>query len=377
MRKKTTRSIPGTILTLILVLPITGCPAVTPDNPAPLTVSIFCPSADQTTGQSITITATTNRTSATTSFDTVGDVTTSNEDNTLTVTAQSAGDVTITVTARQGDESATDSCTITYRDNDQPVPLAIDIACPVGITTIDETAQISASTNDPVAIITFESTDGELNDNQDATASLTSAQPAPITVTATATLDDQSATASCTINFELPTNTREPVPASSVVRPPFASSCAQSVVNCTTSFPVAIIEIAPDQTQTVTETDEGFILEGSSNSGAETVNLVGANSRFGNTATELFHNWSVDATDDNPCSLAPGIEFAADANVSVLLATGTHYIRLTVRNDLVSAEEASGLPACGVVPEDFKSDFREVAIEVRDAPANNENPTPQ
>lgn len=354
---------------------ITGCPGVTPnpDNGDALTVSLFCPSADQPAGQSLTINATPNRTTATTTFEVTGDATSTTDANALTLNANAAGDVTVTVTATDGNETATDTCTITYTDDTQPDPLAVTITCPSGITTIDDIAQISASANDPIAVIRFESTTGELNDNEDATATLTSDQPDQITVTATATVDGQSATASCTINFESPADTREPIAAATVTRTPFASSCAQNVVNCTTSFPVAVVDVAADASQTVTETDEGFLVEGSSESGAEVVNLIGANSAIGNTANELFFSWSVNATDDNPCTLAPGTEVSTNANDSILLAVGTHYVRLTVRNDLIREAENSGIGGCGVIPEDFKSDFREVAIEVRDMQEEEED----
>ena len=69
-----------------------------------------------------------------------------------------------------------------------------------------------------------------------------------------------------------------------------------------------------------------------------------------------------------PDLLTPGTEFSNEADPTVTLEAGVHYIRLWLRNEQEHDVQTSGVEACGMVPADFKRDFVERRIEVRDEP---------
>ena len=144
----------------------------------------------------------------------------------------------------------------------------------------------------------------------------------------------------------------------------FQSPCAQNVIECTSSWPVAVASVAARHGQTVTETDTGFLVRQPYATGSVSVSLVGDQSTAGQGATQLNHTWSYGAIEDDPCTLTPGQTFASEANPSVELEPGFHYIRLTVENDIIRPSVES--PTCGVFGENIPSfDFVELEIEVR------------
>jgi hypothetical protein len=66
-----------------------------------------------------------------------------------------------------------------------------------------------------------------------------------------------------------------------------------------------------------------------------------------------------------PCTLAPGTIFSAAVSPTIALQAGFHYIRLTVRNDIIRDEVNT--ETCGVIGRDIPSfDFVELEIEARD-----------
>ncbi len=151
------------------------------------------------------------------------------------------------------------------------------------------------------------------------------------------------------------------------------SQCAQNVINCTTTWPEAVIMVEARNGQTVTLTDTGYLVEGSDGNGQETVRLVGTDSiahsipeeQEGERPTLTSFEWSFGATDEDPTTLAPGMVFSDDETEEVALATGFHYIRLTVENDVIREVIASD--EFGVLFQDTPSfDFIELEIEVRD-----------
>lgn len=176
-----------------------------------------------------------------------------------------------------------------------------------------------------------------------------------------ATTDDAN-TADTADDFVLPNGA---LGASSVVRPPIASQCAQAVIFCTTRFPTAVINVTAGLGQTVTPTAEGFIVEGGGGDQLETIQLVGSSSSAGQTATVLNFNWSVEATDVNRQTLAPGATFSTAQDPLVVMQTGLHYVRLTLTNDVIIDELIS--VEFGVLAIDVPaSDFKEVVIDVRE-----------
>ncbi len=149
---------------------------------------------------------------------------------------------------------------------------------------------------------------------------------------------------------------------SGTARVAFQSQCAQLVVTCTSSWPTALIDVQSDA-DTVTATDTGFLVDTMGQSSA-TVNLIGSISEPGNGATIHSFTWSFGATDDDPCTLAPGTVLATTADTPATLESGFHYIRLRVENDIIRARIESEL--CGLIGTDLPSfDFVEVEIEVR------------
>lgn len=173
-------------------------------------------------------------------------------------------------------------------------------------------------------------------------------------------------------NCGAPPPVAQAIPADNAARQAFASQCAQNVINCTSSFPVAILDVAAGQGQIVTRTNVGFMIQGSDSDGVELVRFLGAGSLIaesmvGNNASMIFYDWTYAATDDDPCTLTPGPSFSNEANPQALLQVGVHYIRLHVSNDLAYGQESLLLEECGQIGQDIpKSDFEEVTIEIRD-----------
>jgi hypothetical protein len=147
-------------------------------------------------------------------------------------------------------------------------------------------------------------------------------------------------------------------------RSAFASQCALNVITCTTSWPTAVLEVQALAGQSVTSTAEGYLVLDSDGSGNEEIQFIGASSTAGDGATTIEYEWSYGATDDDPRTLAAGTIFSYEANPRVVLKTGFHYIRLTVRNDIIRDFVFSN--DFGVLFENIQSfDFEEVEIEVR------------
>ena len=108
------------------------------------------------------------------------------------------------------------------------------------------------------------------------------------------------------------------------VRVAFKSQCALNVIECTSSWPTAVASVVSGCCQTVTETDTGFVVQGSDGDGAEWVRLVASDSVMGNGATRISYSWSSRADDDDPRTLDPGEEFSTAADPEVLLQEGFH-----------------------------------------------------
>lgn len=154
-------------------------------------------------------------------------------------------------------------------------------------------------------------------------------------------------------------------------RLPFAGPCAEFLDLCDDTFPTAQVTVIPDSRQAVTATQSPFavVVQGSDGDGRESVTLRGSESALGNRSAGLTYSWSSAATDDDPCTLAPGPEFSTEADPTIAMRAGRHLIRLTVRNDLPLATES--LPQevrdqCGTLNESFKFDILELIVEVRD-----------
>ncbi|GJM25802.1 MAG: hypothetical protein DHS20C16_22170 [Phycisphaerae bacterium] len=160
----------------------------------------------------------------------------------------------------------------------------------------------------------------------------------------------------------------EPLPqalAPETARVAIQSQCAQNVINCTTSWPEAVISVEAIGGQTVSLTDTGFLVEGSDGNGQETVRLVGTGSVPGDGATIASFEWSSGATDEDPTTLAAGTVFSDDSTDDVPMGVGFHYIRLTVKNDIIRDLVVSD--EFGLLFQDVPSfDFVELEIEVRD-----------
>ena len=160
----------------------------------------------------------------------------------------------------------------------------------------------------------------------------------------------------------------EPLPqalAPETARVAIQSQCAQNVINCTTSWPEAVVAVEAIGGQTVTLTDTGFLVEGTDGNGQETVRLVGTDSAPGDGGTITSFEWSSGATDEAPTTLAAGTVFSNNSTDDVPMAVGFHYIRLTVKNDIIRDQVVSD--EFGLLFQDVPSfDFVELEIEVRD-----------
>jgi hypothetical protein len=149
------------------------------------------------------------------------------------------------------------------------------------------------------------------------------------------------------------------------VREAFKSQCALNVIECTSSWPEAIARVEAGPHQQVEQTDEGYHIFGQDSDGVELVRLIGSDSTAGNTATEITYSWSFGASDDDPRTLEPGEVFSTEADTEIRMAKGVHYIRLTVRNDIIRDQIVS--PQYGVLFENEPSfDFVELEITVHD-----------
>ncbi|MCA9250498.1 MAG: hypothetical protein R3E58_13945 [Phycisphaerae bacterium] len=135
------------------------------------------------------------------------------------------------------------------------------------------------------------------------------------------------------------------------------SGCAQTVLECSTTHPIVVLDVLPEEGQFVTESDTGFVVVGSNNDGSEVLHFRGSRSVPGVGAEGLTFSWSTGATDDNPDTFAPGEEFSTEADTTIRMGVGFHYIRLTVRND----NAAPAAPSTA----DLTTSFVEVEVEVR------------
>ncbi|MCA9253892.1 MAG: hypothetical protein KDA54_22420 [Phycisphaerales bacterium] len=143
------------------------------------------------------------------------------------------------------------------------------------------------------------------------------------------------------------------------------SQCAQNVINCTTSWPEAAFIVEAMDGQSVSLTDTGFLVEGTDGNGWETVRLDGSASISGDGASITAFEWSSGATDEDPTTLDAGTIFATGSTVNQPMAVGFHYIRLTVKNDIIRDLVVSD--EFGLLFQDVPSfDFVELEIEVRD-----------
>ena len=148
-------------------------------------------------------------------------------------------------------------------------------------------------------------------------------------------------------------------------RPPYRSRCALNAIECTSCWPVPDIQVAAGEGQTVTgNAEDNILVEGSSGAGFETIQLIGSGSQSGSQTETLFYSWSSLAVDDDPETAEPGPEFSVEADPQVILETGFHYIRLTVRND-VACDVDLFEPFDPDTGEGGTTDFVEVQIEVR------------
>lgn len=148
------------------------------------------------------------------------------------------------------------------------------------------------------------------------------------------------------------------------LRVAFQSQCAQNVIECTGSWPTAVVTIDPLASQTITETATGFILTDPNGGDSVTVQLIGSDSLAGEGAVALTHSWSSSAVIDDPCSLPPGTEFSSEENPTIEMAPGFHYIRLTVSNDII--RDQVPLEGCDNVLMNVASfDFLEIELEIR------------
>lgn len=359
-----------------------------PDVPPPmLSVSLACPRDGGGGDGEMGVTATTATVGDVSyafivvdeSGDTVTTETVSSGDGSagFAFTAPGPGEFTITVTASAGDDVAADSCTVLISDD--PLPITAGLQCPTEAVTVGGTVSVSGTVSNASAdvIFAFEATDAEstvvaelttTENDGEALFAYSATEPGEFVVTVTVNDGNTMAMDSCPITVVPVPPPANSLPGSGVNRTPFASSCAQNVVLCTTSFPDAAVSVVPSAGQSVSATTSpvGFIVNGSDGDGFETVQLRSTGTTMGNGATTLMYSWSYGATDANPCTLTPGTVFSTDANPDVPMLVGVHYIRLYVENELIRAVEESGVPACETIPEGPKSDFVEMVIDVRE-----------
>lgn len=152
-------------------------------------------------------------------------------------------------------------------------------------------------------------------------------------------------------------------------RPPIRSRCAQGAINCTTCWPQFEPEmrlLLADGSQTVTgNAADGYVLQGSNGNGVEVLHLRGRESRPGNNSDTLLFSWSSGANDTDIETLEPGPEFSTDADPNVQVEAGFHYIRLTIRTDVV-CDPSENEPFDPETMQGGAYDFVEFQVEVRD-----------
>ncbi len=142
------------------------------------------------------------------------------------------------------------------------------------------------------------------------------------------------------------------------------SQCAQNVIACTSSWPVAMASVIALEGQTVSATADGFMVIGEIEHGEFDVLLSAGDSTVGNDATSLSYFWSTGATDTDPCSLIDGTVFSNEEMPIQRLDVGLHYIRLRVENDII--RDVVDTDSCGVFGENIPSfDFIEIVVDVR------------
>lgn len=350
----------------------------------PFSVTLDCPTVPISVGAAAEVSASANRGGANLEFQAaavdensglIDDVDDSGQ-GTASITVDRPGDVLVQATARDGAETAVASCIIEFvaeepPDDDPPPPeLAVQLSCPAnGFAGV--AVAVSALSTRAETTYEFVAVDGNGNVISDLDVSgvvgpapfmVTDGDPGTITITVTALSGEDQASQSCLVTLArlLLQETQ--------ARAPFASACAQDVINCTVSFPSAALEVLTGPGQTVTPTLDpvGFIVQGGDGDGIETVLFRGSQSGLGAGGTTLMFRWTYGATDASACTLAPGPEFSTDADPSVAMQEGRHYIRLDVQNEMIRAAETSGVPGCGQIPAGFKADSEEMVIEVRD-----------
>jgi len=165
----------------------------------------------------------------------------------------------------------------------------------------------------------------------------------------------------------LPTASPSPQLPADQPRVAYQSACAQNTLACESSRPLPVLEIEPGENQFVTISDAGIVITGESADGFETVRLVGSRSVPGTGFDEVTYSWSYGATDPDPDTLAPGFVFSQDAELTVGMAEGFHYIRLTVHN---GSDPVPAVP----LPDDLNTEFRERQIEIRITPSDDHAP---
>ncbi|NOX59780.1 MAG: hypothetical protein GXP29_13120, partial [Planctomycetes bacterium] len=109
------------------------------------------------------------------------------------------------------------------------------------------------------------------------------------------------------------------------------SGCAQTVLECSTSRPVVILDVLPTEGQFVTESDSGFVVVGRSEDGSELLRFRGSRSVTGRSGPRLAFSWSSSASDNDPTTYSPGRQFSTRSDATVRLGVGFHYVRLPVR----------------------------------------------
>jgi hypothetical protein len=261
----------------------------------------------------------------------------------------------------------TSNCSVTFS---APAPaLTVTLTCPDQVIFGTGSAMVSVGSNSESAVVTLEALDAESQPSAaitlDQTGSMATVDvdsPQGVVVRATAVDGESTVIDRCSIGFV--------GIAQEATRAPFASQCAQAVISCTTSFPVAEMTVAAGDGQTVTATGDGFIVEGSGSEGFEIVALDGSASQPSENAgqaNEIFYSWTFGATDDNQCLLAPGTEFSTEEAVSVAMDDGFHLIRLTVENEQMidPPDTCTDQDGTNISISRPKFDFVEMLIEVR------------
>ncbi len=336
-----------------------------------LALSVTCPPSTASTGAEIvTIAAEASRETAVLIIEADGGMLTDAGDGSATLTSNADGVVTVTITATDGGDTASGACTIMFGSGAEALDVSLN--CPGQVFLGSGSANVSATVNFEAADITLVALDQDRQPSSSIileqvgdSAAVSVANRQDVLVQATATDGVSTDIDECTIEFI-------PIPGlASASRTPFASQCTQAVINCTSSFPVASFTVTAGQGQTVSASDEGFVVTGSMIDGVETVQLDGRASlvsEIEGRANDIFYSWSFGAMDDNRCTYDSGTIFSSDASVPVVLETGFHYIRLTVENEQMIDPPDACVDQDGdmVSVSRRKFDFVEMLLEVRE-----------